>query len=152
MAETWTVSPDQTSATVTGRALVSIWKKLNPIWWFGNDTEQTLAQVPTYLPTWPQWMRVIAWNLRNPLQNFRCFVVGVQDRNYTVTGKAPVQAVQRNDISPTTTGWQWCVLHLAVPLFFVSYSGTYVVWYIGWQPSGFFGIKFNLANSPIQAV
>ena len=31
------------------------------------------------------------WNfLRNPLQNFRCFVIGVQDRNYTVTGRAPV--------------------------------------------------------------
>jgi len=31
-----------------------------------------------------------------------------------------------------------------VQLPFVSYSGKRVVWYAGWQPSGFFGLKFNL--------
>jgi hypothetical protein len=53
--------------------------------------------------------------------------------------------VQRNDLNPVETGWQWSVIKLAaLRLPFVSYSGKKVVWYIGWQPSGFFGAKFNL--------
>jgi len=58
-----------------------------------------------------------------------------------VIGKSPVLTVQRNDLGET--GWQWCWLHLAVPLPFVSYSGSRIVWYAGWQPSGFFGVKIN---------
>ncbi len=37
--EVWTTSQDQRSATVTGRVRVSIWKKLQPWWWFGNEAE-----------------------------------------------------------------------------------------------------------------
>ena len=32
----------------------------------------------------------------NPLQNFRCYVIGIQDRNYSVVGREPVLTVQRN--------------------------------------------------------
>ena len=82
---------------------------------------------------------------RNPLQNFRAYVVGVNDRNYQVVGRTPVMTVQRNDLRPVETGWQWSVIKLgALRLPFVSYSGEKVVWYLGWQPSGFFGTKFNL--------
>jgi hypothetical protein len=35
---------------------------------------------------------------------------------------------------------------------FVSYSGRRVVWYLGWQPSGFFGAKFNLHHALLQDV
>jgi hypothetical protein len=69
-------------------------------------------------------------------------VVGVQDCNYTVIGRAPVMTVQRNDINEH--GWQWCVIRLGLGLPFVSYSGKHAVWYAGWQPSGIFGLKFNL--------
>lgn len=143
MPDNWTVSPDQTSAMVTGRTRVSWLKKINLLWWFGNDAEQTLAEADWYLPNSPTWLRYLEWSFRNPLQNFRAFVAGVQDKNYTVTGRAPVMTAQRNDISPTTTGWQWCIIHLAIPRLFVSYSGNYSVWYAGWQPSGFFGFKAN---------
>ncbi len=65
-------------------------KKINPIWWFQNDDEQTADQAPWYHPEWPEWRRKFIWNVfRNPLQNFRAYVVGVQDRNYIVTGKSP---------------------------------------------------------------
>jgi hypothetical protein len=67
-----------------------------------------------------------------------------------VIGRAPVMCVQRNDLLPPETGFQWCVLHggdLRVRRFFVSYSGKRVVWYIGHQPTGFFGCKFNLHSS-----
>jgi hypothetical protein len=75
------------------------------------------------------------------------FVLGVSDKNYTVVGQAPVMSVQRNDLQPSETGWQWCMLYggvLWVRRFFVSYSGRRVVWYLGHQPTGFFGCKLNL--------
>lgn len=143
----WEVSADGKSATVTGRTKVPLWKKINPIWWLGNDSEQTVEQAPWYKPNDPGWVRWLFWQLRNPLQNLRCYVLGVQDRNYTVTGKTPVLTVQRDDLQPPETGWQWCVLSggdLWLPRAFVSYSGKRVLWYLGWQPTGFFGAKFNL--------
>ena len=128
---------------ITGRMKKPAVKKLNPIWWFGNDDEQQTAD--WYHPEWPRWRRDFYWSfLRNPLQNFRCLVIGVQDRNYTVTGRAPVMTVQRDDLGPPERGFQWCVIHTLIPLGFLSYSGKHVVWYIGWQPSGIFGVKFNL--------
>ena len=125
---------------ITDRTPVPMSKKLNPIWWFGNDLEQTLAEAPWYMPDAPQWKRRMFWEFRNPLQNFRAVVIGVGDRNYKVTGKAPVLAIQRDDLYPPETGWQWCVIRLGVLLLpFISYSGQRLVWYAGWQPSGFFG-------------
>ena len=51
----------------------------------------------------------------------------------------------RDDLNPPERGFQWCVLKLGTLLLpFVSYAGRYVVWYLGWQPSGFFGAKFNI--------
>lgn len=135
---------------MAGRSPVSTLKKINPIWWFMNDTEQTVDQAPWFQPTWPHWLRSLVWNtVRNPLQNFRAYVIGVQDKDYQVTGKAPVMTVQRNDLTPPETGWQWCKLSggdLRLPRWFVSYSGSSVLWYVGWQPSGFFGIKINFGG------
>jgi hypothetical protein len=31
---------------------------------------------------------------------------------------------------------------------FISYSG-WVLFYAGWQPNGFFGVKFNIKNSAV---
>jgi YidC/Oxa1 family membrane protein insertase len=54
-------------------------------------------------------------------------------------------SVQRDDLDPPETGWQWCVIRLGLLLLpFVSYSGPRLVWYAGWQPSGFFGLKLNV--------
>ena len=80
------------------------------------------------------------WALQNPLQNFRAFVIGVQDRNYEVEvvyGNPDPQVVQRNNVGEY--GYQVIKLKFkcGVPLPFVSYSGKRVVWYAGWQPSGF---------------
>jgi hypothetical protein len=114
--------------------------KLNPLWWLGNDTEQTVDQAEWYHQDWPEWRRSLGWALRNPLQNFRAFVIGVQDRNYEVEvvyGNPDPQVVQRNDVGEY--GYQVIKLKFkcGVQLPFVSYSGKRVVWYAGWQPSGF---------------
>jgi hypothetical protein len=145
--EVVTLSSDERSAAISGRVKVSLWLKFNPIWWFFNDAEQNLAHAEWYNSDLPQWQRAVLWNLRNPLQNFRAFVAGVADKNYTVRGRSPVMTVQRNDLFAPETGWQWCVLaggDLWFPRFFVSYSGERVVWYFGHQPTGFWGAKFNL--------
>jgi hypothetical protein len=79
------------------------------------------------------------------LQNFRCYVLGVADRNYIVAGRAPVMTVQRDDLAPPEHGFQWCVIKLGSLLLpFVSYAGRRIVWYLGWQPSGIFGVKFGI--------
>src|SRR3954453_1990367 len=68
--------------------------KLNPLCWLGNDTEQTVDQAEWYHQDWPEWRRSLGWALRNPLQNFRAFIIGVQDRNYEVE----VVHGERNDV------------------------------------------------------
>lgn len=132
------------SFTFTGRTLKPWYKKINPIWWFQNDDEQDVPE--WYHPDWPMLRRQLMWDIRNPLRNFLCYVAGVQDRNYTVTGKAPVLTVQRNDLMPPETGFQWSVIWLPIPAPFVSYSGKRIVWYLGWQPTGGFGVKFNISG------
>jgi len=133
---------------VTGRTPVSLGKKLNPLWWFGNDAEQTVDEAPWYHPEWPEWRRYLYWNaFRNPLQNFRSFVIGVQDRNYEVeviAGNSDPMVVQRDDVGEL--GWQIAVLEFAsgVWLPFISYSGRRLVLQIGWQPTGFATLKLNL--------
>src|SRR5262245_40015028 len=120
------------SQTITWRVSKAWSKKLNPIWWFGNDDEQQVADAAWYRPEWPQWRRELYWNyFRNPLQNFRAYVIGVQDRNYTVTGRAPVLTVQRDDLDPPEYGWQWSIIWLPIPAPFVSYAGTHIIWYVG---------------------
>ncbi len=133
----------------TGRERKPLSKKLNPIWWLLNDDEQKLDDGTTdwYMAGKPQWLRRVCWELRNPLQNLRAFVLGVQDRNYVVYGRAPVLTVQRDDLFPLDgTLVQWCVCLIGgwLPLPFISFAGKHVVVYFGWQPSGFFGAKLNV--------
>src|SRR5215217_6698573 len=154
MVETIILGQEGRRATITGRRRAPLCKKVNPIWWFMNSAEQTVDEAPWYLPNLPYWQRWLYWGIRNPLQNLRAFVLGVSDKNYSVIGRAPVMCVQRDDLLPPETGFQWCMLHagdLRLPRFFVSYSGERVVWYFGYQPSGFFGCKFNFSVPPKHA-
>src|SRR3974390_1400722 len=121
------------SHTFTDRVKKPLWKKFNPLWWFQNDDEQTIDQATWYHPEWPRWRRWLIWNVfRNPLQNFRAYVVGVQDHNYIVYGREPVLTVQRDNIGQS--GWQWCVCLLWLPLPFVRSNGKRVPWYLGRPP------------------
>lgn len=149
MTEVWIIEGGDekvaTKATIMGRIRVPFLQKLNVRWWFQNDAEQTVDQAPWFEQNIPQAQREADWNNRNPAQNLRAFVLGVQDKNYTIWGKAPIKLVQRDDLTPPERGWQWCWLYsgdLWIPRFFVSRVGTSFTWYFGWQPSGFFGAKF----------
>ncbi|HEY7247714.1 MAG TPA: hypothetical protein VH678_27915 [Xanthobacteraceae bacterium] len=55
------------SVAVTGRTPQPLRKKLNPVWWFLNDGEQTVDEAPWYKPDYPWLVRYLFWNfLRNP--------------------------------------------------------------------------------------
>lgn len=146
MTEVWTEPADQTAATVAGRVRQPWSKKINPLWWFQNDED----------PLPPDWylpgnaFRLPLWYARNPLQNFSKYVVGVYDRNYTVTGTAPVKVTAWNDIGDKT-GWKFSVIKIGLlRLPFASYTGKRFMFYIGWQWWGFLGAKFNLLHSKVQ--
>jgi hypothetical protein len=147
--ETWSISSDGQTASVTGRVKQPIWKKFNPVWWLLNDDE---PDPPDWqLPGKPYVIRQLSWYARNPFQNFGKYVFGVCDRNFTVTGTAPVYATNWSEIDPSKTGWKVSTIQVgALRLPFASYENEYVIWYAGWQWSGFFGFKFNIKNSPIQ--
>lgn len=124
---------------------VSIWWKINPIWWFGNMLEPHPPY--DYKPNDHLWLRYIKWYLRNPLMNFYTYVLGVCDKDHWVTGKVPVMTAQRNDLGEW--GWQYSVIWFwNIPLLpFVSYAGPKVRFYLGWQPWGRLGFKFNLSSA-----
>lgn len=123
-------------------ATIPLAKKLNPIWWFGNEE----GLDPDYRPDWPLWKRRIVWFFRNFMFNFFRFVVGVEDHDLIVTGPVPVFLPVWHEAQPPRTGWKWSVIRagwLVLP--FVSYSGARVVFYVGWLPSGGrLGLKLNL--------
>lgn len=148
-SETWTTSGDGTIASVTGRTRQPIWIKMNPVWWFLNDDEPDPPE--WQLPGKPYIIRQLSWYLRNPLQNFGKYVLGVADRNYAVVGTAPIFATTWSDVDPDRKGWKVSTIRVApLRLPFVSYENEYLIWYAGWQWSGFFGFKFNLKKSPMQ--
>jgi hypothetical protein len=128
-----------------GQPRVPWYKKINPIWWFGNVE----GIDPTYHTDWPQWRREFVWYvIRNPLFNFFRFVVGVEDRDLIVTGPEPVFTPAWIECSLPSTGWKWAILRTGwVVLPFLSYSGSRMVFYFGWVPSGRrLSLKFNFRN------
>jgi hypothetical protein len=149
VTETWITNADGQVASVSGRAEQPIWKKVNPVWWVLNDDE---PDPPDWqLPNKPYLVRQLSWFVRNPFQNFGNYVVGVHDRNYTVIGMAPVYATSWSDVGPHKQGWKTSTIHLgALRLPFVSYENDQILWYAGWQWSGFFGFKFIVKNSTVQ--
>jgi hypothetical protein len=139
------------SVAVTGRTSQPFRKKLNPVWWLLNDGEQTLDEAPWYKSDYPWLIRYLFWNfLRNPMMNFRNYVIGVGDRNYKVLGKRPAMIIQRDDLWPPELGWQWSIIALdcGVILPFFSYCGKRLVIQCGWQPFGYAEIKINWRKVP----
>ncbi len=105
------------------------WTKLNPIWWFGND-EAKPGDGFYYL------------YIRNPINNFRRFVIGVGDRDHWVTGPAPALTNVPSDLG--VSGFHWSVIWIGpVPVLpGVSWS-VLGKWdfYFGWLPWGEFGLR-----------
>ena len=143
------------TVAVTDHVPVTPWtKKLNPLWWLQGPDGWTVPAVNNGAPYLPSisatWLRRLIWfGIRNPGMNFVGFIVGVEDRNYTVTGVAPALASTGRDCGQE--GWRWSVINLKyVKLPFVSYyKNGFIEFYLGWRPaSGGFGIKIVYGKPP----
>ena len=83
----------------------STWRKMNPVWWFGNTDE----------PVAPDWYRSgkrgrnFMWHLRNPCHNFDFYVIGVADKPSPTPTEAGIGRFAATNgcgfhSSPTTAG------------------------------------------------
>lgn len=96
-----------------------------------------------------EWLRAVNWWWRNPFHNMGRYVLGVGDQNYWVH-------ITRRDGYKTLTdskgfsyqdlyGWEIgeFVLDDGARLPWFAYGSDKAVFYAGWQPTGFAGIKLN---------
>lgn len=129
------------------RQQVQAIKKINPIWllfaneddgWFGETSDWGRGR-PNSLVT------AVLWWLRNPAHNLTWYGLGIADRDRVITG--PFAPSTHRPGGGWLTCWSGCVVFerfwLALP--FVSYLSPYAKAYIGWRPSGAFGVKLNLS-------
>jgi hypothetical protein len=123
-------------------------KKLSPVWaLFGNEDDGIYGDA-TWNPEGSTSFRTaLLWWLRNPCHNLTWYVLGVADYNREVTGEYGSEFIAPGG------GPLFCLTRLlsgswlrkALPLPFLSYTSNYVKAYIGWRPSGAFGVKLNVS-------
>lgn len=139
--------------TMTDRTPIPWRTKVNPLWWLVGPDGWNVPEVNNGEPYLPDvkniWLRRFYWFFcRNPLMNFVGYVIGVEDRNYTVYGPHPVLANTGRDSNPQQFGFRWAVIKtkwLRLP--FVSYWNGRLEFYLGWRPSsGGFGFKLVLRS------
>lgn len=122
-------------ASTSPPEVIPLRKKLNFIWWFGNEFDPIESE-PQMWPGRPLWQRRILWALRNPMENFNRYVIGVLDRAPECIGDIP----DNNFRWPS--GWKHHRVHPTVGDFasklylpFVSYNGSWQI-YAGWKHDG----------------
>jgi hypothetical protein len=79
---------------------------------------------------WSPWFTVAMWNIRNPFHLFleHCATDKMPDPTWNPKG-----------------GWQFLRHKSGLP--FLSYRGTSIECYVGWRPSGLFGLALRHANA-----
>jgi hypothetical protein len=118
-------------------------KKLNPIWWLGNEDED---YDPKWKPDKSHGWRKFTYAVRNPGHNFTHYVIGVADRDYVRYGRDAGQIWNREgrvNLATIQAG------PLRLP--FYSRQGKYFDQYFGWREAGNFGIAFRRAHAPDRA-
>jgi hypothetical protein len=121
------------------RPEIHFYDKLNPVWWFENADEPLPPD--WYQPDDPH--RVLKWRFRNPFHNFTHYVIGVEDKEFSRSGKFP----ERN--SDPRGGWNFAIgRRWLAPLPFVSYERSWCTFYFGWREHGSFGLKLAFHRQP----
>ena len=122
------------SILITNHTHIPTLWKFNPVWWFKNYDN----------PEPPDWMwpgdphRHFKWYLRNPLNNFTFYVIGIADKTFVRVGKYPARVFAPDG------GWNWSVCrHKCLRLPFVSYQNGRFEFYLGWRNRGNFGFTFR---------
>lgn len=153
--ETLSIHDGVEEVQMHGRVLIPWTQKIKPWWWLQGPDGWTVPEINNGQPYLPEvtnvWLRRFYWfGCRNPLMNFVGFVIGVEDRNYSVRGSAPVLKTTGRDCEPPQVGWRWAILKPStmVRLPYISYWGPAlfmsrdVEFYLGWRPaSGGIGLK-----------
>ena len=122
-----------------GRPEIHFYDKLNPVWWFENADEPLPPD--WYQPDDPH--RVLKWRFRNPLHNFSHYVIGVEDKEFSRSGKYP----ERN--ADPRGGWNFALgRRWLAPLPYVSYERSWCTFYFGWREHGAFGLKLAFHGQP----
>lgn len=120
--------------TVSGRTAIPLTVKLNPIWWAQNDWDVDPPE--WFLPDKSDLSRRFQWWWRNPFENFKRWVCGVGDLDYTVRLIGDSWWTTGNT---SDRNWEIGLIDGFLP--WVSYAGEKVEFYIGWQPVGVAAIK-----------
>ena len=131
---------------------ISIWKKLNPLWWPFNEADP-IENEPQMWPDKPLWQRRILWWLRNPFENFNRYVIGERDRSPVYVGPQPednfywIYSVGGGRRDPGGWHFHWVrptvgviAKHLWLP--FISFNGTWQ-FYAGWKHDGPAGLALR---------
>lgn len=133
------------TAERTARRKVSWLKKLNPFWaLFGNEDDGFFGDDPWRNGRDRTFLLAVEWWLRNPMHNLTWYVIGVADKDRTITG--PWGDKHANPDG----GLLWSIVkakNKGIPLPYVNYTKGYFKMYAGWRPSGAFGFKFNIVTS-----
>jgi hypothetical protein len=130
--------------------VIPLSKKLNPIWWLGNEFDP-IENEPQMWPDKPMWQRRILWWLRNPFENFARYVIGILDRDPVVVGaSAPLLGSFNANggwahyrIKPRTAKWAWRPG--------LSYEGGFgnLQFFVGWKHDGPFGAALRRSSGYI---
>lgn len=94
----------------------------------------SFIQVPPsdYLTTSPQWLRILRWNLRNPFR--------------AISDKFAVSEIPGTPTFNPKGGFEYLRFSNGMPRF-ISYRGKLIELYIGWRPSGLFGISLRHSHA-----
>lgn len=115
------------------------YKKINPVWWFGNAEDPVngtkadgTPKHTNFHPNKPLWIRKLLWGIRNPLNNLFFFVIGLEDQP---------EIVNSGKMWPKD-GQKWNII-----LPFICYRGKKWELYLGWRNGTKLGAAFRKANS-----
>lgn len=114
--------------SVPSRRTIPPLKKLNPLWaLLGNEDDGYFGGKP------PSLKNAVLWWIRNPFHNFTHYVVGIVDRDHFYEG--PDLDLPGRFFGEVSTE------NLRLPL--LVWNSAKWNMYLGWRPSGAFGIKLQ---------
>ena len=124
------------------------WKeKLNLYWMFIDNDDDGIYGDDNWRAGREKNLKLAwEWYKRNPVHNLTWYVLGVADRERTVSGE------YGNAFHKPGGGFLYCwtdvsIGGIPVSLPFVSYISPHVKAYFGWRPSGAFGPKLNISKA-----
>jgi hypothetical protein len=119
------------------------WRKLDPIWWFGNvDDPEPPA---SFRQGDPRPLRLALWYVRNPFHNLFFYVIGIADQPTVTSGASPRQVFAPRGCKATVTR----AVGGGLPLPFVSCNGP-VQFYAGWRVDGALGFALRTNRDDAQ--